>query len=61
MQYARRQFFLLRQSLETFRFGDENDYEYDIWLKAFSRILKIDNPELKFHCAFDSPEKLEGS
>ena len=61
MQYARRQFFLLRQSLETFRFGDENDYEYDIWLKAFSRILKIDTPELRFDCAFDSPEKVEGS
>jgi len=40
MQYARRQYFLLRQSLETFGFEDQNDYEYDIWLKAFSRILK---------------------
>ena len=26
---------------ETFRFKDENDYEYEIWLKVFSRILKI--------------------
>ena len=40
MQYARRQYFLLRQSLETFGFEDENDYEYNIWLKAFSRILE---------------------
>ena len=28
-------------SLETFRFKDENDYEYEIWLKVFSRVLKI--------------------
>ena len=27
--------------LETFRFKDENDYEYEIWLQVFSRILKI--------------------
>ena len=27
--------------IETFRFKDENDYEYKIWLKVFSRILKI--------------------
>ena len=30
--------------LETFRFKtfkDEDDYEYEIWLKVFSRILKI--------------------
>ena len=27
--------------LKTFRFEDENDYEYEIWLKVFSRILKI--------------------
>ena len=29
-----------RQS-ETFRFEDEDDYEYEIWLKAFSLIRKI--------------------
>ena len=26
--------------LETFRFEDYNNYEYEIWLQAFSRILK---------------------
>ena len=26
--------------LETFRFEDENDYEYEIWFKVFSRIVK---------------------
>ena len=26
--------------LATFRFEDENDYGYKIWLKVFSRILK---------------------
>ena len=26
--------------LETFRFEDENDYEYEIWFKVFSPILK---------------------
>ena len=28
-------------SLETFRFEDENNYKYKIWLEVFSRILKI--------------------
>ena len=32
---------LVARLLETFRFKDENDYEYEIWLKVFSRILKI--------------------
>ena len=27
--------------IETFRFKDENDYECEIWLQVFSRILKI--------------------
>ena len=31
----------MRVVLETFRFEDEDDYEYEIWLKVFSRILKI--------------------
>ena len=31
----------MRMVLETFRFEDEDDYEYEIWLKVFSRILKI--------------------
>ena len=26
---------------ETFRFKDENDYEYEILLKVFSLILKL--------------------
>ena len=33
-----------RLTLETFRFKDENDYEYEISLKVFSRILKIQTP-----------------
>ena len=32
--------------IETFRFGDENDYEHEIWLKVlFTYSLKIDIPE----------------
>ena len=27
--------------LETFRFKDEDDQEYEIWLEVFSRLLKI--------------------
>ena len=27
--------------LETIRFQDEDDYEYEIWLEVFSRLLKI--------------------
>ena len=39
-------FFFATSLLETFRFGDENGYEYEIWLKGFSRILKkTDTPE----------------
>ena len=26
--------------IETFRFEDENDYEYEIWFKVFSLIVK---------------------
>ena len=26
--------------LESFRFEDENDYDYEIWLNVLSRILK---------------------
>ena len=26
--------------IETFRFEDEKDYEYEIWFKVFSRIVK---------------------
>ena len=28
-------------TIETFSFKDDNDYEYDIWLQVFSRILKL--------------------
>ena len=31
----------MRMVLETFRFEDEDDYEYEIWLEVFSRLLKI--------------------
>ena len=34
-------FFCVAATLETFRFKDEDDYEYEIWLNVFSRILKI--------------------
>ena len=29
-----------RQLSETLRFEDENDYEYKIWFKVFSRIVQ---------------------
>ena len=29
-----------KMSLETVRFADENDYEYEIWFKVFSPIVK---------------------
>ena len=31
-------------AIETFKFEDQDDYEYEIGLKVFSRILKIDSP-----------------
>ena len=31
----------LKGLIETFRFKDEDDYEYEIWLQVFSRLLKI--------------------
>ena len=30
--------------LETFRFENEDDYEYEIWLEVFLRMLKIYTP-----------------
>ena len=43
-------------TIESFRFGDENVYEYEIWLKVlFAHSLKIDTPE-SFIVLF-SPEK----
>ena len=32
-------------AIETFKFEDQDDYKYEIGLKVFSRILKIDSPE----------------
>ena len=43
--------------LDSFRFEDENDQEYEIWLQTFLHILKNRHPG-KLHCTFDSPEKL---
>ena len=34
----------VHKKIETFRFKEEDDYEYDIWLWVFSRILKIETP-----------------
>ena len=34
----------MRMVLETFRFEDEDDYEYEICLEVFSRMLKIYTP-----------------
>ena len=42
----------------TFRFEDENDYEYEISFKVFSRIVKNIHPGI-LHCFFFSPDKLE--
>ena len=36
--------FDINMILNTFRFEDENDYQYEIWLKGFSRILKKEIP-----------------
>ena len=48
--------FVLVPVLETFRFEDENDYDYEIWFKVFSHIVKkIDAPE--FFIVHFSPEK----
>ena len=41
LRLARGEIVVLLGRIETFRFKDENDYEYEIWLKLFSRILKI--------------------
>ena len=36
--------FLVR-ALETFRVEDKDNYEYEIWLKVFLCILKIETPQ----------------
>ena len=38
--------------LDSFRFEDENDQEYEILLQTFSRILKNRHPG-KLHCTFE--------
>ena len=43
--------------IETFRLEDENDYEYDIWLKISWRILNTWTPR-KASFYFFSAEKL---
>ena len=47
----------ITKKLETFRFEDENDYEYEIWFKDFSRIVKNWHPGI-LHCTFFPPEKI---
>ena len=42
--------------METFRFEDENDYQYEIWLPFFRVFSKYRHPG-KLHDTFDSPEK----
>ena len=42
--------------IETFRFEDENDYHYKIWLPFFRVFSKYRYPG-KLHDTFDSPEK----
>ena len=37
--------------LNRFRFKDENEYEYEILIKVFARVLKKTHPE-KFHFTF---------
>ena len=43
--------------IETFRFEDENDYEYEVELQFFSRILKKQTPR-KASLYFFSLEKI---
>ena len=47
----------MRIVLETFRFENEDDYDYEIWLKVFSHIFKIYTPR-KASCYHFSLEKL---
>ena len=41
----------LYKSLETFRFEDENEYEYEIWFKVFRVLSKNRHPGI-LHCSF---------
>ena len=47
----------MRIVLGTFRFENEDDYDYEIWLKVFSHIFKINTPR-KASCYHFSLEKL---
>ena len=44
-------------SLESFRFEDENEYEYEIYLNVFACVLKKRHPG-KLHITFFSPKTL---
>jgi len=46
------------QVIESFRFEDENDYEYEILFKVFRVLSKNIHPGI-LHCFFFSPDKLE--
>ena len=35
---------LITESLESFRFEDENECEYEFYLRAFAPVLKKGNP-----------------
>ena len=40
------------KAIESFRFEDENDYEYEIKLKVFARVLKKRRHPGKFYFTF---------
>ena len=41
----------MRPWKSTYRFEDQNDYEYKIWFEVFPRIVKNRHPEI-IHCTF---------
>ena len=48
-----------KQQLESFRFEEDNEYEYEIKLKLFARVLKKkDTRKASFYFFFFSPKKL---
>ena len=51
--------FLSSVTLESSRFEDENEYEYEIKLKVFARVLKKRHPgKLHFPFFFFPPKKV---
>ena len=46
-----------KQLLESFRIEEDNEYEYEIKLKVFARVLEKDTTE-SFTLLFFSPKKL---